>query len=136
LVAAFEDISIKESLKKLSVGLDIKIDDVIDSLVKDISIYINSEDDDEKSESLCANSLFVSVHMYNFLQKVNFDKNELEIAEKVFKLTDDLIYVENLEDLLKLSKKLPANTKNRYNSFMENKKNDEIKKLKSLHSVD
>jgi DNA primase len=130
LVAAYEQIPLKNAIQKLSQGLNIKIDDVIDSIIKDISIYINTGDDDEKAEAIYANSLFISSHMYNFLRKVDFNQNDLEIAEKVFKLTDSLVFVENVDDLEKLVKTLPAKTKCRYDLYVEKKKQENIQKIK------
>jgi DNA primase len=130
IVAEIEQISIKSTIERLSQGLNIKIDDVIDSIVKDITTYVNTGDDDEKSESIFANSLFVSSQMYNFLRKVNFDAQELQIAEQVFKITDNLVFTENINDLDKLVKNLANKTKYRYDKYVDNKKQQEIKKIK------
>lgn len=115
LVAAFEQISTKDALQKLAQGLNIKIDDVIDSIIRDLSIYLNTDtDDSEKDETINAQSLFISSHMYNFLSRVDFNEEDLQIAEKVFQIADTLIITENIVELEKLSSNLPSKTKLRY----------------------
>lgn len=135
LVAAFEQISLHDSLKKLSEGLNIKVDDVIDALVRDLTIYIDNESDDEKIEALQAHSLFISTHMHSFLRKVDFNQNDLDIAEKVFKIADSLLYIENLQDMEKLATIIPKRTKQRFAEYMQTKKKNEIEKLKSSRKV-
>lgn len=129
LVSAFEEISLQDSLKKLSEGLNIKVDDVIDALVRDLTIYIDKDTDDEKTEALQANALFISTHMYSFLNKVDFNEQDLSIAEKVFKIVDSLLYIENLDDMEKLAKNITKKTKQRYAEYIQTKKKNEIENL-------
>jgi hypothetical protein len=68
--------------------------------------------------------------MYNFLSKVGFNAQDLEIAEKVYKVVDSYILVERVDDLEKLVKALPARTKSRYEIYMAEKKQEEIDRLR------
>ena len=136
LVASYEQISIKDSIKKLSAGLNINIDDVLDSLLREIIITINSDEKTDKSEAILAASLFIGVHMHDFLARVNFDKEELDIAEKVFSLTDSLVLIQNLEELEQLSNALPKRTKQRYLMYLEKIKQEEIQNIRNLRAYE
>lgn len=129
LVSAFEQISLKETLVKLSEGLNIKVDDVIDALVRDLTIYIEKDTDDEKTEALQAHALFINTHMYSFLSRVEFNAIDLSIAEKVFKLVDTLLYIENLGDMEKLASNITKKTKQRFAEYIQIKKKNEIENL-------
>lgn len=130
LVSAYEQITLRESIEKLSSGLNISLDDIVDSIVRELVIYSESGGKTDKAESIIAADLFVSNHMYNFLSKVDFNSEDLEIAEKVYKLVDSYILVERIDDLEKLVKALPARTKSRYERYMEEKKQEKIEKLR------
>lgn len=136
LISAYEQISIKDTVKKLSESLNIKIDDVLDSLIREIILNINSEEKIDKTENILASSLFISVHMNDFLLKVNFDKEELDIAEKVFALVDSLILIQNLDEIEQLSNALPLRTKIRYEMYIEKKRQEEIISIKNLRSYE
>jgi hypothetical protein len=136
LMSAYEQISIKEAVKKLSDGLNISIDDVLDSVVKDIINSIHSSEDKNKTESIIASSLFISVHMHDFLKKVDFDPAEMEIAEKVFALVDGLVLIENLDEIEQISLFLPEKTKIRYNLYIKRKKQEEIQSIKNKEIYD
>jgi len=136
LVAAYEQISIKDSIKKLSAGLNINIDDVIDSLLREIINTINSDEKTDKTELILSTSLFIGVHMHDFLTKVNFDKDELDIAEKVFSLTDSLVLIQNLEELEQLSNVLPKKTKQRYLMYADKIKREEIQNIRNLRAYE
>lgn len=118
-VSAFEQISLRETLEKLSKGLNISVDDIIDSIIRDLVVYSDSNSDNDKKESIIATSLFISNHMYDFLSKVNFNKEDLEIAEKLFKIVDSYVLVERLDDLEEISALLPSRTKARYDMYVE-----------------
>jgi hypothetical protein len=135
-MSAYEQISIKEAVKKLSDGLNISIDDVLDSVVKDIINSIHSSEDKNKTESIIASSLFISVHMHDFLKKVDFDPAEMEIAEKVFALVDGLVLIENLDEIEQISLFLPEKTKIRYNLYIKRKKQEEIQSIKNKEIYD
>jgi DNA primase len=130
LLSAYENISFRDSLKKLSEGLNIKIDDVMDSLLKEILIY-TEKNEDNKNEEIVAVSLYISNLVYKYLQKVNFHQEHLQIAEKIYKLTDNLIYTENLKDLEKLSQQLASKTRIKYEEFLKKTNDERIKFLKS-----
>lgn len=126
LISGYEQISIKETIKNLSEGLDIKIDDVLNSLLKEIIIYSEQEQKEDKNEDIIANSIFISSHMHDFLVKVEFNKEDMEIANKVFQLADSLIFIEHSDNLEKLANSLSERTRIRYNIFLEKKKQQEI----------
>lgn len=132
LVSAYEQISIRDTIKKLSEGLNIKIDDVLDSLLREIILSINSDEKIDKTENILAANLFISVHMHDFLVKVKFDKEELEIAEKVFSLVDSLVLIQNLDELEQLMNAIPARTGLRYQMYIERIRQEEIQNIKSL----
>lgn len=125
-VAAFEQISIKEAIRKLSAGLNINVDDILDSVLREIIVSSEKVSKEDKKEEVLANNLFISVHMHDFLKKVSFDIDEVVIAEKVFALTDSLVYIENLSELEALSRNLPERTKQRYVEYMNKKREEEI----------
>ena len=74
--------------------------------------------------------------MHDFLVRVNFDKEELDIAEKVFSLTDSLVLIQNLEELEQLSNALPKRTKQRYLMYMERMKQEEIQNIRNLRAYE
>jgi DNA primase len=135
-IASYEQISIKETIQRLSAGLNINIDDVLESVIREILLHINDPGKEDKGEDLLASSLFISVHMHDFLRKVNFDPNEIQIAEKVFALADSLVLIENLEELEKLSDALPKRTGYRYQMFLEKQKQEEIQSAKDFRSYE
>lgn len=130
-VSAYEQISFKESLQKLLQGFDIKIDDVIDHLLKELIIYNDDDAQNEKKDLLIADSLYIANHMYSFLQKVNFNTDDLRRAEHVFEIADNLVYIENDKDLRKLAENLPRNTKKRYQEYIAQMKAENIAKIKA-----
>jgi len=132
LVSAYEQKSIKDTVKKLADGLNINIDDVIDTLLREIISTINSEEKSDKSEQILSTSLFIGVHIHDFLVKVNFDSEELVIAEKVFSLVDSLVKIQNIDELEQLSLSLPLKTKQRYQMYLERVKSEEIQNLKRI----
>lgn len=136
LVSAYEQISIKDTVKRLSAGLNINIDDVIDSLIREIILTINSEEKQDKAESILASSLYIGVHMHDFLQKVKFDKEELEIADKVFALVDSLVLIQNLDELEQLSNAISKRTKERYLMYLEKIKQEEIANIRNLRAYE
>jgi len=130
LVAAYEQLSLRDAIRKLSAGLDINLDDILESLIREIVVKINNPLEETKEEAMLANSLFISVHMHDFLKKVDFDPKELEIAEKVFAMTDSLLAIHNLTELELLVEELPSRTKFRYDRYMNEKQKKEIEQAK------
>jgi len=135
-VSAYEQISIRDTIKKLSEGLNIKIDDVIDSLIREIILSINSDGKTDKTENIIAASLFISVHMHDFLVKVKFDKEEVDIAEKVFSLVDSLVLIQNIDELNQLVESIPDRTGLRYQLYIEKVRQEEIQNIKNLKAYE
>jgi DNA primase len=134
LISCYEQISIKEVIRRLSEGMNININDILESLVREIIVKSTSPTQQGKEEAILASSLFISVHMHDFLAKVGFDPQECEIAEKVFAITDSLVSIDNLDELEKLSTVLPSKTKFRYQRYIEIKKKEEIQNAKDFKS--
>lgn len=132
LVSSYEQISLRDTIEKLSSGLNITLDDIVDSIVRDLVIYSESGNSVDKSESLISSNLFIANHMYNFLSKVDFNSKDLEIAEKVFKIVDSYTIVDRIDDLDKLVKSLPNKTKFRYEAYLEEKIKTELNKIREL----
>jgi DNA primase len=130
LVSGIEQISIRDAIRKLSAGLNINVDDIIEAVIREIMVYSESGNKEDKNENIIASSLFISSHMYDFLRRVDFNKADLEMAEKVFEIVDSLVLTDRLTELDKLSNLLPRKTKFRFDAYMESKKKEEIEKLK------
>jgi len=130
LVSAYDQLSIRDTVERLLKGLNINIDDVVDSIIREIIVYSESGDKDDKDEGIVASSLFISSHMHDFLTKVDFNSEDLAIAEKVFAMVDSYVLVDRLDDLEKLAKAIPARTKIRYEIYLDKKKREEIEKLR------
>jgi nicotinate-nucleotide pyrophosphorylase len=95
---------------------------------------LNSDEKTDKTESILAASLFISVHVHDFLVKVKFDKEELEIAEKVFALVDSLVLIRNIDELEQLMNAIPARTGLRYQMYIERIGQEEIQNIKNLRA--
>jgi hypothetical protein len=135
LVSCFEQISLSDSINKLSSGLNISVDGIIDSIIRDIINSTNEIDQISKEDSMLAIYLFVCVHMHDFLKKVNFDSAEMEIAEKVFSILDGLVSIKNLQGLQELAEYIPDKTKYRYEKYIEEKSKKEIEKIKNQRGI-
>lgn len=129
LVANYEQITHRESLQKLAQGLNIKIDDVIDGIIRELNQYIDEPSEVDKNENMLAYSIYISNHMYDFLSRVKFNDHDLQIAEKVFALADKSLYTENIKLLQQLADTLPQKTKIRYNEYLNEIKKQEISVL-------
>lgn len=136
LVSAYEQISIRDSIKKLSNGLNINVDDILDSLLREVILSLESTEKSDKSESILMTSLFISSHIHDFLEKVNFDKDEQSMCEKLFALVDSLVLIQNLDELEQLSNSLPSKTEIRYKIYHERIKQEEIEKFIKLRSYE
>jgi hypothetical protein len=103
---------------------------VLDHLLKEIIIYSEDDAQSDKKDAIVADSLYIANHMYNFLQKVGFNNEDLLIAESVFSMADNLVYIENDKDLRKLAENLPKKTKKRYEAYIENMKAAKVAEIK------
>jgi DNA primase len=131
LVADMEGIQIRDAVKKLSQGISLDVDDILDTIVKEIIAQnegANKKAKDLEAEAL-ALSLFISTHMRDFLIKVQYAKEDLEKAEKLFKLTDELCQGNRIKDLEEVIRIIPEQTKKRYLAFMDEVRQRELSQI-------
>lgn len=97
-VSAFENISIRRAVDKLSNGIGIQTQDVMDLLVAEFGKLSFGEESHSKTEGLefafCLNK-----YLNDYLKAVNFNPEDLHIAETVGKVIEKYLYGENVEKL-------------------------------------
>jgi len=95
LLSELDGISTRQATKNLIKGLDIKEQDVIESIVK----YLKTNKVLNNSNILGELSLKISVNCYNYLQELSFDQEESDFLDKFFKLIDHLVTVNDISTL-------------------------------------
>jgi len=95
LVSDLDNISIKYAVFKLSRDLGITDEEIINSIIDDIE---NNEISKSEKENEI-NILFLKINKicYNYLNDVNFDKEEIEFTSDFFKNLDKAVSERNLQ---------------------------------------
>ncbi len=119
LVMGLENISARDAISKLSRGLKIDISDEIDFLVREV---IQESSNIEDRESVLFTAMHLSLLSHSFLQKVSFEKSEVEICDKLFKVIDNAIINRDKKSLDEIKSLIPAKFKDRYIKYVEKNK--------------
>lgn len=120
LLSDMEDIPLRSSVKKLIKGIDISEVAVMNSLVKALEGGI-MVDNNTSIERLV---LKVNRVCYNYLEYVDFDKEEVSFFGKVFKIIDDVCRIRDIDTLIKIDQFIISAIDGRidkYNARLENK---------------
>jgi len=133
-VAEFEQIGIRKAIDKLSEGIGIKVEDILDSLVLDIANENNGDSYSSPHEAL-EYSFCLNKALNDYLRAVNFNEDDVKIAESVGKLIDKYLYAENTEELKKIfedgnKESISHRIKARIDLFNSQKQENEIKAIK------
>jgi len=99
LVSDYKNISLKQAVSELAKDLDIDVSDVLEFELKKI---INNSDIVDNDKSIEEMSLCISLVVYNYLLRVNFNKEEIIFFEKVLSQVDDAIISRNKKLLFEM----------------------------------
>lgn len=94
LLSDIDDISLKKAASKLLEGIDIKDEDVLNSILEDMNKY-------PSSSSIGVDEIVLKINRmcYDFLNHVGFDKDEVVFFDSVYKKIDELAIVKDLDTL-------------------------------------
>jgi len=120
LVAEMEQIGLRHSIRRLSEGLDINIDDMLDAAVRDIRNVLTGSAPPLPDEALHL-SLYLGTLVHDFLVKVEKNTEDLALCDKIFDLIDKYAYAENIDELNALSEGIPEKLRNRYKEWTAKK---------------
>jgi DNA primase len=97
LLSDMDNISISQAVRQLAVGLDIKDEDILMSIIKDLekNKFLTSSNIDELS-------LKINRACYDYLNEVNFNEEEIEFFDNIFKMTDKAAMDNDLETLTEM----------------------------------
>lgn len=123
LVAAMEQISLKDAISKLSHGLGIDMSDVIDHLVREIILVTNGEDN--SAETVLQMVMYISTVCHDYLRRVNFDPVEVEVCDKLHVLCDNLMKSRDRKGIQQIIDLLPMHLGRRYDAWAEKKEREE-----------
>lgn len=99
LYSRMEGVSREDAIKRLGINLDISSQDEIDFIIKSLENDSESEKGNNVSSEINQISLNISVIGYSHLKKTDFDTEELEFLEKLYKRVDELIWERDINGL-------------------------------------
>ena len=99
LYAALEKISWKEALKKLGEGIDITSESELDFLVNMLKNDFSQKTFKEEDEDFSRISFDISIWGFSYLKQTEFDPQEVEFLEQLYKKVDEYVTTYNLDDL-------------------------------------
>jgi len=101
------------AVRHLAKKVDCTIEGSIDFLVEEIKKQNQKEDSDYYDDGLECYYIKIADLVKSYLQNVNYDKEEVEFSEKVFKVVDSYLWSYDLNKLKKSYKFLSEDSKNR-----------------------
>jgi hypothetical protein len=99
LYAALENISWKEAIKKLGEGIDITSESELDFLVNMLKTDFKKKTAKGEDEEFLRMAFDISIWGFTYLKQTEFDPQEMEFLEKLYKKVDGYITTYNLDDL-------------------------------------
>lgn len=130
-VSKYEGIGIRQAVERLSEGMGINVEDIMDALIMEII-----SDTDHASPKECLELAFcLNKSLHDYIKAVDFDPVEVEIADKAGRLIEKYLYAENIDGLKKLMSDDSQNgldlyIRNRVYLFNCRKQEEEIARLK------
>lgn len=125
-----ENISIKNSIKYLSQGLNIKIDDVINHIVNEINSSLNKEDF-TINDDLWHYMMSLSCMTYDFLYKVNKHEEYFKKCEKMYEHVDSMARTNDIKSIEEVKEKIPDMLQHEIIKYNENVFRQEIELVES-----
>lgn len=123
LVSAMENISIRDSISKLSSSLNIDMSDVIDHIVREIIAATGGEDN--SAETVLRMVMYISTICHDYLMRVKFEPSEVEICDKLHMMCDNLMKSRDRKSLQEVIDVFPSHLGSRYEKWAERKENEE-----------
>jgi len=123
LIAEYEQIGLRKAIRRLSNGLDIDIEDMLDAAVREARDTVIGNSTPPPDEVLNL-SLYFSSLIHDFLVKVKKNDEDLVFCEELFGEIDRLVYAENVESLRDMSEVIDAKIKTRYRLWIDNKEKE------------
>lgn len=99
LYSKMEGISWKDTIQRLGSNLNVSLQDEMDSIIKSLENESESEKSNDISSEINKISLNISVIGYGHYKKTEFDAEELEFLEKLYKKVDELIWQRDVDGL-------------------------------------
>jgi len=127
-IEKYEQLSIKDVIRKLSQGINLDIEDELDFIVAKIV------DDDETKvtdQEIVQVAMGISTICHIFLKNVEFDKEEVKVCDKFFEHVDKYIINRDKEKLVKASDLLSVHLKKRFLAYSERKKQEELERYRN-----
>lgn len=134
-VAEYEHLGLRKALQRLSDGIGIDIQDVMDAIILDIVTDTERPSPREGLElAFCLNKL-----LHDYIKACEFHPDEIEIADKMGRVIEKYLYAENLEALRSLlyadgKENLDYYVRHRVNLFNCRKQEEEIALIRSKQS--
>jgi hypothetical protein len=123
IVAGMEQISLRDAISKLSLGLDIDLSDVIDHVLREIIAVTGGED--TSAETVLQMVMYISTVCHDYLKRVNFEPSEIGICDKLHIFCDNLMKSRDRKSLQEIIDLIPLYLGRRYESWATKKENEE-----------
>ncbi len=123
LVAGMEQISLKDAISKLSLGLDIDMSDVIDHVVREMISVTGGEDN--SAETVLQMVMYISTVCHDYLSRTKFEPSEVETCDKLHLFCDNLMKSRDRKSLQEIIDLLPSHLGRRYDLWATKKEVEE-----------
>tara|TARA_B100001778_G_scaffold334967_1_gene349817 strand:+ start:24973 stop:25716 length:744 start_codon:yes stop_codon:yes gene_type:complete len=130
-VAEYENLGLRQVVERLSEGIGINVEDIMDALI----LEITSDSDRPSPRESLELAFCLNKSLHDYLKAVNFDPDEIVIAEKAGRMIEKYLYAENVQGLKALfdddnPEGLGYHIRNRVNHFNCRKQEEEIERLR------